>query len=346
VSITATAPGKLVVSGDYAVLDGAPAVCAATDRRVRVVVEPIEQECCELEVVSSDAQAFYFVWGNHGNVTYPDSDPGDRGTMLQVVLQGLVNALPATMPVVKITIDSSAFYDSHSGGKLGLGSSAAVCVALTGALHRLFDSSLDIEALCFTVHSNFQSGKGSGVDVACSFHGGLIRFQLQTGGRPSVKSLHWPASLAVAPVWTGQSASTREMLGKLDAYAREYPAQCAQLKAELSRGAEAVADTWSAMTGAEEKSPDKLLDLLAAYSVQLQKLDLSARMGIFSEEHRRLQRRAAASGAVYKPSGAGGGDFGLAFAASPRTAELMPQGSGSAVVISGNAKGLEISQQD
>jgi phosphomevalonate kinase len=32
--ITASAPGKLVLSGEYAVLDGAPAICVAVDRGI------------------------------------------------------------------------------------------------------------------------------------------------------------------------------------------------------------------------------------------------------------------------------------------------------------------------
>ncbi len=33
-TMTATAPGKLILTGEYAVLDGAPAVVVAMDRRV------------------------------------------------------------------------------------------------------------------------------------------------------------------------------------------------------------------------------------------------------------------------------------------------------------------------
>ena len=37
--IRASAPGKIVLSGEYAVLDGAPAICAAVDRRAAVTIE-------------------------------------------------------------------------------------------------------------------------------------------------------------------------------------------------------------------------------------------------------------------------------------------------------------------
>ena len=36
--VTASAPGKVIVSGEYAVLDGAPAICMAVNRRARVSI--------------------------------------------------------------------------------------------------------------------------------------------------------------------------------------------------------------------------------------------------------------------------------------------------------------------
>ena len=39
-ALTVLAPGKLVLVGEYAVLDGAPAIVAAVDRGVRCVLSP------------------------------------------------------------------------------------------------------------------------------------------------------------------------------------------------------------------------------------------------------------------------------------------------------------------
>ncbi len=46
--ITASAPGKLVLSGEYAVLDGAPAICMAVDRRARVTISASGEEFINL----------------------------------------------------------------------------------------------------------------------------------------------------------------------------------------------------------------------------------------------------------------------------------------------------------
>jgi mevalonate kinase len=49
----------------------------------------------------------------------------------------------------------------------------------------------------------------------------------------------------------------------------------------------------------------------------LGQLDEAAGIGIFSPVHERLRAIAVKHGAVYKPSGAGGGDFGIALTDSP-----------------------------
>jgi phosphomevalonate kinase len=59
-----------------------------------------------------------------------------------------------------------------------------------------------------------------------------------------------------------------------------------------------------------------LLCALAEYDAGLRRLDRDAAIGIYSVAHHRLAELARRNGAIYKPSGAGGGDFGLAFASS------------------------------
>ena len=81
--------------------------------------------------------------------------------------------------------------------------------------------------------------------------------------------------------------------------------------AELRRLAATAVENW------ERGDPHALLRSLADYDDALRALDDGARIGIYTPEHERLAREAQAVNAVYKVSGAGGGDFGLAFADSP-----------------------------
>lgn len=338
-TITASAPGKLVMSGEYAVIDGAPAVSLAINRRAKVTVHAAADGCV-LEVITANHRQFSFSWHSSGEILFTGEQPADRGTLLTVLLKHLANSLPSTMPSVRIVIDSSEFYAVESRQKLGLGSSAAVCVALTAALHRLFSVQLELHELCYRVHADFQNGKGSGIDVATSLHGGVIQFQTLSTGLPQTRYLHWPEGLYMLPVWTGHAASTSSMLAQLDRLKADQPARYLGLIDALAQVATQLCAEW------QRNNITGLLDLLALYGDGLGQLDETACVGIYSPEHIEFQHRAASIGAVYKPSGAGGGDFGLVFSDSSASIEQLAAEFGSAVVLSNwseSVAGLELS---
>jgi len=103
---------------------------------------------------------------------------------------GSVSERLGFLPEGRVRTDSSAFFDGER--KRGLGSSAAVAVALSRALLALAgveEPGLALEA-ALEAHRRSQGGQGSGYDVLASFHGGLGLF---TGGRrPGWKALAMP----------------------------------------------------------------------------------------------------------------------------------------------------------
>jgi phosphomevalonate kinase len=110
----------------------------------------------------------------------------------------------------------------------------------------------------------------------------------------------------MAAVWTGQSASTPAMLGRLRAYReRDAPRFASHMERLGANAGQAVA-AWNADDTAG------ILGAIAGYESGLRQLDEAAGIGIFSPVHERLRAIAVKHGAVYKPSGAGGGDFGIA----------------------------------
>ena len=98
----ATAPGKLILTGEYAVLDGAPALVIAVDRRGD-------------RARARRARAA----ARRSSLAVADELAARRGA-----------ADPAARAALEIAVDSRAFYDDGAT-KLGLGSSAAVTVAAT-----------------------------------------------------------------------------------------------------------------------------------------------------------------------------------------------------------------------
>ena len=61
---------------------------------------------------------------------------------------------------------------------------------------------------------------------------------------------------------------------------------------------------------------DLIIDLLSNYDGHIKKIDKIGNIGIYTQLHSDLQNIASEHNIFYKPSGAGGGDIGLAFSTS------------------------------
>jgi phosphomevalonate kinase len=304
--VTASAPAKLVLSGEYAVLHGGPAISAAVGVRACATVAPTA-DSWSLRITNS-GQSFDFSPAAAGGIEWR-TDPGEMGQLLAAAW-GVLNqaqALSACGPHV-VELDSRAFFTA-AGAKRGLGSSAAVAVALTAALQTALGVA-PTAAACLAVHAAFQQQRGSGIDVCTSFHGGVI-----TKTAAAVEPLGWPEELCAAAVWTGMPASTTALLSRMEAFAASHPAAFERAREPLHVAAAATLSDWRAAPAAQ------VLESLYEFARQLHRFDDDCAIGIWSAEHVRLERLADDFGLVYKPSGAGGGDYGLAFGLNPERLE-------------------------
>lgn len=263
--------------GDYAVLRGHDAVVAAVDVR-----------------------ATARLWG--GN----DADAAlrvafDDGGLLQACLDE-ATALGAS-PVGELTVDTGAFRDA-SDRKLGLGSSAAACVATLQALLPHGDG-VDVDVLhaaAQRAHRRFQRGRGSGIDVAASTYGGLVRFRRTGDDVVAAPAPPLPPGLALVPVWTGRSQDTRDFVGAV--LARD---DVDELTVPLGVAAARFLDACGRGDG------DGVLAAVDDAARGMQHLGARAGIDVVSAPHAQLAAIARAHHGRAKPSGAGGGDVGLAF---------------------------------
>lgn len=296
--VEASAPGKIVVSGEYAVLLGAPALVLALERRIRVRLRPGERywHVTGLGFESESHHPLDVLLSARG---LPNQDPG---FLLQHVLRAIATAghpltsLPAGL---SIEIDSSAGF--RDGRKLGIGTSAAVCVALTAALLACLGVAAAPLPIALLAHWQSQNGRGSGLDVASSALGGLIRFEARSGV-PDVQRVDWPRGVGALAVWTGASADTRDYIARFDAW------RAGTVPPPLGALIDAARTTVAAL-------PDSnaFVRELRTFAARLRDFDVAAALGIHSPAHRRLESLAG-DAVVYKPSGAGGGDLGIACA--------------------------------
>ena len=269
-----------MLAGEYAVLDGADAWCAAVNRRV---------------AVRDDGDA-------------PFTPPEARAAWTEAATDGLLRAVPA---------DGAAFFDpsglADHGRKLGLGSSAALCVAgLAWAVARehgaaSVDPHRDAIALFARRGHRAAQGGGSGVDVLASAYGGVVRVGFEDGV-PQVTRHALPAGLRWRTYWSGTPVRT--------------PARITAVRALQARDAGIYGACMAAVRAATESFGDALLradaaDLVRAVDclgIALDDLGTAAGVPVVTPSMRRLAEAARSHGAAVKPSGAGGGDVVLAFA--------------------------------
>lgn len=296
---SASAPGKVVLSGEYAVLHGATAIAAAVSCRARVAVEATARAGVRVRAPGfhDDELAYRLLPG--GALEQAAADASVKNFALFEQLWNVCG--PVVAGGLEIRLDTAAFFDPATRRKLGLGSSAALSVALVAALRPELDANA-VAALAGRAHREFQQG-GSGVDIACAAYGGVIRYRQ---GDTSPDSVAIPQDLHLAILWSGKPASTAARIHALDSSLRR-PGRHATLQA-LMHEADALAAGWH--TGDAAQVHRQFTDYVAA----LRAFDADQQLGIFAAGHAALADAAVGRGLVYKPCGAGGGDVGVAIA--------------------------------
>ncbi len=286
-SLIATAPGKVMLAGEYAVIDGAPAVLMAVDRRVRARDTGTDQKLSPfLDAVRAAAESF-------------GGDP---------------------RRAARIVVDSETL-SAPSGTKLGLGSSAAVTAAAAAIALGREASAGSIHALAHHAHRAAQSlrgAKGSGADIATSVHGGVVEVRIGPTGpdAPMVtRPLALPRALQLVFVWTGRAADTASLVARVRALRNsDAPAYRTAID-DIAAAARALAAALSA-----DAEPAAAIAAIAAGARAVAALGQRAGVDLESDIHRQIARRAAEHGGAAKPTGAGAGDIAMAAFASPAAA--------------------------
>lgn len=261
------APGKLVLTGAYAVLGGAPAIVMATNRGAyadgaRVTPTPTAEVRAAL-----------------GDVEAPHVDA------------------------------SSLFLGAR---KLGLGASSAILVASLAARDGKHGADLADEKVrgtlfdrARTAHAAAQSG-GSGVDVAASVYGGVLEYVPGVAKRRAL-----PPGTLIHVFACGTSASTAELRGQIDRFAVASPARHRSCIEDL----EVIAH--EAAAAVEVGSHDRLVVAIRHAARALSRLGVGATAPIVPEGFDVLEDVAAAEGAAFCVSGAGGGDVATYVGSAP-----------------------------
>ncbi|WP_406004774.1 phosphomevalonate kinase [Streptomyces sp. NBC_00637] len=325
------APGKLFVAGEYAVVEpGVPAIVTAVGRSVTVTVAAADGPGV---VIASDLAAGPMRWrwqGDRLEVCPGQDEPRVRRAAAHVVsaietVAGLLAEQGRPAPRVSVSVRSELH---EKGTKFGLGSSGAVTVASVAALAA--HHGLELEAasrfrLALLATARIDP-RASGGDLAASTWGGWVAYRapdrdfvLDLARREgvghalrapwpgfAVRALPPPRALRLEVGWTGRPASTASLVAGL--HRRTWRGSAShQAFVRTSTG------FVDAATDALERGDEgELLHQIRCAREELARLDGEARLGIFTPELTALCAAAEAVGGAAKPSGAGGGDCGIA----------------------------------
>ena len=290
-----SAPGKLVISGEYAVLLDAPAIAMAVNRRA----------FCELG--TSDSEGWVIrsqpaFWNSRLTLETIKAGNHELGVVDKLRLLNEFTMLPEH---AQMSIDSRSLY-TH-GKKMGLGSSAASFVSMYFAICQLTGSSPSVEE-CLKVYASLPDS-GSGVDIATSFKGGVIQFQSGVA-----QSVNLPNDIRIEAFYVGVSTRTSDKLLTFQDWISSQPSSTAERLCEAS----------TCVTRSTTNASN-FLDAVRFFIEVQEIVDNSSGLGIWGPQHRALRSEANREGVLYKPSGAGGGDIGIAISTDQEALKRMAQ---------------------
>lgn len=306
-----SAPGKLFLSGEYAVLWGGTARIAAVEPRCQALVRRRADRQVHLLLESGRLAGQATPLG----VNWKGEVPAD----FHFVARAVDLAFRAHgAESLGFTLALSPSERAADGAKLGIGSSARATVLAAEASRFVLEARFDALKLALVAHASAQGGKGSGGDVAASFAGGVVRYRrypvegfLAAAGSGLLTSLLstappvdlWRLSTVkacLAFAFTGESRSTTGLIGDVEARLD------APMRQRFVERSDALGEALEAAVVSG--------DLVAVREAVEGLRGLLAELGpLETEPMRRIVAIAEAYGCAAKQSGAGGGDGCIVF---------------------------------
>lgn len=320
--LVTSAPGKVILFGEHAVVHGVPAIAASIDLHTYVFVKAGDPEIVELDFPMVDLVAKWRVkdlpFTTRGVSTVLDQQVIES---LEPLLSGIANsfARAAAQAFLYLYVHLCT---AQTPGKLfvtrstlpvgaGLGSSASFSVALSAALLLLGNGIPDpsdepdsksreiINAWSYLGESCIH-GNPSGIDNVVATNGGAVRYRRTSDGPVVEPYISFPV-LDLVLTNTKVSRHTSQLVAGVGALRKEYPAIVDPILESVTRIVEQAHESIS-----NEKDPKVLNETLSALADINHGLLVALGVSHLSLEQIRGASQATKLGAT-KLTGAGGG---------------------------------------
>ena len=345
-NVVVYAPGKIMLSGEWSVLDGAPCIVLAIDKGVTAKISEAGKTQIKLTDfgITTDAR----IEGAKIIFEKADEKLGFTKAAIETALAYILEK-GKTSKNFRLVTKSQISVVKVKGEKMkpGFGSSAAAVVSIAGAILKLHGFGIKTEQekerlfkLGIIAHYFAQGKIGSGFDVAASSFGGATvyrRFssqwlsdELKIKKISEVVDANWPylehrtirlpKNFIALIGFTGKSASTKELVQKVNIFKQSNPESYKTIINSIK------ACTENLMRAIEGNEKGRIIALVRENGMLLKGLSNSSGAGLETEEHRKMALVAEKYGYAAKFSGAGGGDCGIAVCFDEKVAKKINLG--------------------
>jgi mevalonate kinase len=207
--ITVSAPGKLMLLGEHAVVYGRPCIVTAVGQRMKATVELINEPIFSLNAPDVAVTDYKKPMDQLGIGDIPKG-----AKFVEIAVKNFTEKYPLKGGLIVTTI-------SEFSSQFGFGSSSASTVCVVKALSELTETKLDSKAIFDLAYKTVLDiqGKGSGFDVAAAVYGGTLYFVI--GGK-TIEPLKID-SLPLIVGYSGIKADTVTLVNQVLEKAKKYP---------------------------------------------------------------------------------------------------------------------------
>lgn len=323
--VKVSAPGKLMLFGEHAVVYGYPCIVTAVDQRIEVTVETVDKDILEINAPDVGFGAYV----KRLNSLSKGENVPKEVVFVETAVRNFLEQYPVKTGF-RITTKS------QFSSQFGFGSSSAVTVGVIATLNSLFGKQLNkkqIFDMCYKTVLDVQ-GVGSGFDLAAAIWGGTLYF---VGGGKRIIPIRMSRRLPFIVGYTGIKADTPTLVR-----------QVGELYKSNRRVIGKIFDATNLLVDEAKK------DLNSGDMERLGELmninqGLLDALGVSSQELDSLISAAREKGAYgAKLSGAGGGDCMIAICATSKKSlveSAINTAGGTVLRVETNAQGMQIENE-